>query len=84
MNSTSLTLGTQTAFDFYPPKDVGGQAPCLSWRLCPKMLNGARKNLSNLVLNIVIYLWDTTILNDMWWHIVYISPCVLHSNIILE
>jgi hypothetical protein len=23
------------------------------------MLNGARKNLSNLVLNIVTYLWDT-------------------------
>jgi hypothetical protein len=43
-NSTSLTLGTQTAFDFYP-----------------KMLNGARKNLSNLVLNIVTYLWETTL-----------------------
>jgi hypothetical protein len=26
-NSTSLTLGTQTAFDFYPPEIVGGQAP---------------------------------------------------------
>jgi hypothetical protein len=25
------------------------------------MLNGARKNLSNLVLNIVTYLWDTTL-----------------------
>jgi len=23
-NSTSLTLGTQTAFDFYPPKVAGG------------------------------------------------------------
>jgi hypothetical protein len=23
-NSTSLTLGTQTAFDFYPPKTAGG------------------------------------------------------------
>ena len=23
-NSTSLTLGTQTAFDFYPPKIFGG------------------------------------------------------------
>jgi hypothetical protein len=23
-NSTSLTLGTQTAFDFYPPKSTGG------------------------------------------------------------
>jgi hypothetical protein len=51
-NSTSLTLGTQTAFDFYPPEIVGGQAPCLNRRLCPKMLNGARKTLSNLVLNI--------------------------------
>jgi hypothetical protein len=60
-NSTSLTLGTQTAFDFYPPEFFGGQAPCLSRRLCPKMLNGARKNLSNLVLNLVTYLWDTTL-----------------------
>jgi hypothetical protein len=59
-NSTSLTLGTQTAFDFYPPENFGGQPPCLSRRLCPKMLNGARKNLSNLVLNIVTYCWDTT------------------------
>jgi hypothetical protein len=25
------------------------------------MLNGARKTLSNLVLNIVTYLWDTTL-----------------------
>jgi hypothetical protein len=25
------------------------------------MLNGARKNLSNLVLNCVTYLWDTTL-----------------------
>jgi hypothetical protein len=47
-NSTSLTLGTQTAFDFF--------TPCLSRRLCPKMLNGALKNLSNLVLNFVTYL----------------------------
>jgi hypothetical protein len=23
-NSTSLTLGTQTAFDFHPPKNCGG------------------------------------------------------------
>jgi hypothetical protein len=23
-NSTSLTLGTQTAFDFHPPKNSGG------------------------------------------------------------
>jgi hypothetical protein len=62
-NSTSLTLGTQTAFDFYPPQNFGGQAPCLSKRLCPKMLNGARKNLSNLVLNIITYLWDTTLVS---------------------
>jgi hypothetical protein len=47
-NSTSLTLGTHTAFDFYPPKNSGGQAPRFSTRLKPKMLNGARKNLSNL------------------------------------
>jgi hypothetical protein len=56
-NSTSLTLGTQTAFDFYPPKSSGGQALCLSRHLCPKMLNGVRKNLSNLVLNFVTYTW---------------------------
>jgi hypothetical protein len=54
-NSTSLTLGTQTAFDFYPPENFGGQAPCDSRRLNPKMLNGAHKNLSNLFLIIVTY-----------------------------
>jgi hypothetical protein len=58
-SSTSLTLGTQTAFDFYPPEIAGGQAPRYSKRLNPKMLNGARKNLSNLVLKCVTYLWDT-------------------------
>jgi hypothetical protein len=60
-NSTSLTLGTQTAFDFYPPKYAGGQAPYFSRRLCPPAsagLNAAHKNLSNLVLNIVTYFWD--------------------------
>jgi hypothetical protein len=60
-NSTSARfagLGTQTAFDFYPPKIAGGQAPRYNRRLYPKMLNGARKNLSNLVLNCVTYLWD--------------------------
>jgi len=49
-NSTSLTLGTQTAFDFYPPKIVGGQSPSFSSRLYPKMLNGARKNLSTSIV----------------------------------
>jgi hypothetical protein len=29
-NATSLTLGNQTAFAFYPPKFAGGQAPCFS------------------------------------------------------
>jgi hypothetical protein len=58
-NSTSLALGTQTAFDFYPPQIFGGQAPCYSRRLKPKMLNGARKNLSNLWSNFVTYLRDT-------------------------
>jgi hypothetical protein len=52
-NSTSLTLGTQTAFDFLRPASAGV--------FVPKMLNGALKNLSNLVLNIVTYLWDTTL-----------------------
>jgi hypothetical protein len=45
-NSTSLTLGTQTAFDFHPPP--ADLTPRYSRRLYPKMLNGARKNLSNL------------------------------------
>ena len=49
-------LGTQTAFDFHPDF-----TPRYSRRLNPKMLNGARKNLSNLVLNCVTYLWDTTL-----------------------
>jgi hypothetical protein len=64
-NSTSACLaglGTQTAFDFYPPQIFGGQAPHHSRRLYPKMLNGAHKNLSNLVLYYVTYLWDTTLL----------------------
>jgi hypothetical protein len=52
-NSTSLTLGTQTAFDFHPPSDL---TPCYSRRLYPKMLNGAHKKLSNHVLNFVSYL----------------------------
>jgi hypothetical protein len=59
-NSTSLTLGTQTAFDFHPPS--ADLTPCLSRRLNPPAsagLNGARKNLSNLLLNFVIHLlWD--------------------------
>jgi hypothetical protein len=60
-NSTSLALGTQTAFDFYPPKNSGGQAPRYSRRLYPKMLNGARKSLSNLVLDFVTNLRNTTL-----------------------
>ena len=60
-NSTSLTLGTQTAFDFYPPENFGGQAPRYNRRLNPKMLNGARKNLPNLLLSFVSCLWDTAL-----------------------
>jgi hypothetical protein len=52
-NSTSLTLGTQTAFNFHPPP--ADLTPHFSRRLFPKMLNGARKNLSNLRLNFVTY-----------------------------
>jgi hypothetical protein len=52
-NSTSLTLGTQTAIDFHPLVDL---TPRYSRRLYPKMLNGGRKNLSNLVLNFITYL----------------------------
>jgi hypothetical protein len=37
------------------------------------MLNGARKNLSNLVLNIVTYLWDTTLE-------VVLKPHFIHSG----
>jgi hypothetical protein len=67
-NSTSLALGTQTAFDFYPPEIVGGQAPCCSKRLnppAPAGLNGARNppeicGGSNLSLNFVNCLRDTT------------------------
>jgi hypothetical protein len=58
-NSTSLTLGTQTAFDFHPPP--ADLTPRCSRRLNPKMLNGARKNLPNLSLSFVIYLRDTTL-----------------------
>jgi hypothetical protein len=58
-NSTSLTLGTQTAFDFHPPPDL---TPRYSRRLYPPAsagLDGARKNLSNRLSNFVTYLWDT-------------------------
>jgi hypothetical protein len=58
-NSTSHTLGTQTAFDFDPP--AADLTPHYSRRLYPKMLNGARKNLSNLLLNFVIYLREATL-----------------------
>jgi hypothetical protein len=67
-NSTSTRpagLGTQTAFAFYPPQTFGGQAPRYSRHLYPPAsagLNGARKNLSNLVLNFANYLRDTTLL----------------------
>jgi hypothetical protein len=71
-NSTSLTIGTQTAFDLHPPP--ADLTPCLSRRLCPKMLNGARKNLSNLVLNIVTYLWDTTLMNSKKVRIRHAGP----------
>jgi hypothetical protein len=52
-NSTSARLeglGTQTAFDFYPPKIAGGQAPRYSKRLNPKMLNGARNPKCSMAL----------------------------------
>jgi hypothetical protein len=39
--------------------------PYYSRRLNPKMLNGARKILSNLVLNFVTYLRDTTAISKM-------------------
>jgi hypothetical protein len=58
-NSTSLTLGTQTAFDFHPP--AADLTPRYSRRLNPKMLNGVHKNLSNFVLNFVTYLRDKTL-----------------------
>jgi hypothetical protein len=38
--------------------------PYYSRRLNPKMLNGARKILSNLVLNFVTYLRDTSYLKN--------------------
>jgi hypothetical protein len=58
-NSTSLTLGTQTAFDFHPP--LADLTPSYSMRLFPKMLNGARKNLSNLRLIYITYVRDITL-----------------------
>jgi len=35
-NSTSLTLGTQTAFDFYPPKIAADKRPATAGVLIPK------------------------------------------------
>jgi hypothetical protein len=58
-NSTSLMLGTQTAFDFHPPP--ADLTPRYSRCLYPKMLNGAHKILSNLMLNFVPCLWDKTL-----------------------
>ena len=71
-NSTSLSLGTQTAFDFYPPNYSGGQAPYYNRRLNPKMLNSAHKNLSNRVLHFVTYFWDATLviyINNLYLYI---------------
>ena len=62
-NSTSLTLGTQAAFDLHPPP--ADLTPHCSRRLNPKMLNGTHNppegfGGSNLVLNFVSYLQYTT------------------------
>jgi hypothetical protein len=46
---------------FIRQRSLADLTPRYSRRLDPKMLNGARKNLSNLVLNFVTYLWDTTL-----------------------
>ncbi|UCH21423.1 MAG: hypothetical protein JSU83_23485, partial [Deltaproteobacteria bacterium] len=53
---------TQKAFDFHPPP--ADFTPCFSWHLNPKMLNGAHKNLSNLLMNFEIYLWDITLAHN--------------------
>jgi hypothetical protein len=75
-NSTSARLaglGTQTAFDFHPPP--ADLTPCFSRRLYPKMLNGTRKKLSNLVLNFATYLWDTTLDYDCLFRIALTREC---------
>jgi len=63
-NSTSLALGTQTAFDFHPP--TADLTPRHSRRLNPKMLNGARnppKNSggSNHVPNFIYVVSNTSL-----------------------
>jgi hypothetical protein len=46
---------------FIRHRSLADFTPRYSRHLYPKMLNGARKNLSNLVLNFVTYLWNTTL-----------------------
>jgi hypothetical protein len=78
-NSTSLPLGTQTAFDFYPPTVCGGfirqrnladLTPYCNRCLYPKMLNGAPNppegfGGSNLLSHFVTYFWDATPISKM-------------------
>jgi hypothetical protein len=45
-NSTSLLLGTQTAFDFYPPIFLADKRAASADVFFPKYSNVARKNLS--------------------------------------
>ena len=63
-NSTSLSLGTQTAFDFHPPP--ADLTPYYNRHLNPKMLNGVHNppkpcGGSNLVSYFVSYFWDATL-----------------------
>jgi hypothetical protein len=56
-NSTSLTLGTQTAFDFQRPATAGA--------FIPKCSMARAKTFSNLVPSFVTCLQDTTLGHDM-------------------
>jgi hypothetical protein len=57
-NSTSLTLGTQTAFDFHPPP--ADLTPRQSRRLFPKILECRSQKPFNC-LSFDSYSWDTTL-----------------------
>ena len=60
LGSPAAGLGTQTAFDFYPPQNFGGKARCFCRRLIPKILEFRSQKPFNRI-SFDSYSWDTAI-----------------------